>query len=111
MRTMMISTLAAMAALGTPALADPYGVQGSADIRLNTPIAGVENDAWFDYQTDTLEAEDELESDLARATDTEDRFEARVEYEREIADALADYQAKMINAGYPVGRVTVVGDR
>lgn len=109
MRKFMISTAAAaMAVAGAPALADSYGAE--AEIRLDRPIAGVENDAWFDYQSDTLEAEDELQSDLARATDAEDRFEAQVEYERELADALADYQGKMINAGFPIGRVTV-GDR
>ena len=110
MRKVMIPA-AALAAVATPALAVPLGAQGDAEVRLATPIAGVENDAWFDYQSDTLEAEEELHSDLARATDAEDRFEARVEYEREIADALADYQVKMINQGYPVGRVTLTGDR
>lgn len=110
---MRITTIsaAALAALAAPAFAGSYDVDAEAEIRLDAPIAGVENDAWYDYQSDALEAEEELQSDLARATDTEDRFEAQVEYRREIADALADYQAKMINAGYPVGRVTVVGDR
>lgn len=110
MRKIVLFTAVA-AALGAPALADSYDGYGDAQIRLDAPIAGVENDAWYDYQSDALEAEEELRSDLARATDEEDRFEAGVEYERELADALADYQGKMINAGYPVGRVTVAGDR
>lgn len=60
------------------------------------------NKWWVDYQTDISEARRELRSDLRRATDAEDRFDAREEYRREIADAKYDYEKEMIERGYRV---------
>ena len=106
MRTTLISAAAAMAlALPGAALAD---TPADADI-LYSPVGGVENNHWIDYQTDLLEAESELRSDLARATDEDDVFDARAEYRAELADAMHDYQKEMIEDGYPIGRV-IVGD-
>ncbi len=60
------------------------------------------NKWWVDYETDISEARRELRSDLRRATDAEDRFDARREYEREIADARYDYEKEMNERGYRV---------
>lgn len=73
------------------------------------PIAGVENQYWFNYQADILEAEKELLSDLRRATDREDRWDAWAEWENEIIDADKDYVKEMRKKGYRTGRVTVGG--
>ncbi|AWW75487.1 hypothetical protein CD351_13705 [Erythrobacter sp. KY5] len=60
------------------------------------------NKWWVDYQTDISEARRELRSDLRRATDAEDRFDARREYERELEDARYDYEKEMLERGYRV---------
>ena len=60
------------------------------------------NPWWIDYKTDISEAKRELRSDLARATDYEDRVDAREEYRREIADAKYDYRKEMAERGYRV---------
>ncbi|MGP1352971.1 MAG: hypothetical protein ACTS1Z_06580 [Parasphingopyxis sp.] len=77
----------------------------SAEEPLRAPIAGVENDYWFDYLADIREAEQELQSDLARATDPEDRNDAWDEYRNELADARSDYAGEMAERGYREGRV------
>lgn len=74
---------------------------------MRQPIADVKNNFWFDYLSDVREAEHELHKDLARATDDEDRADAREEYRNEIADANKDYIKEMRERGYRVGRVTV----
>ncbi|MEM8695658.1 MAG: hypothetical protein AAGE05_06510 [Pseudomonadota bacterium] len=82
------------------------------EIPLDAPIAGVENDYWYDYLSDIFEAEQELQSDLARATDPEDRNDAWEEYENELADARSDYAGEMAERGYREGRVILgEGDR
>ncbi len=63
---------------------------------LQRPIADVKNNYWYDYLSDIREADHELRKDLARATDAEDR-----------ADARKDYAKEMRERGYRVGRVTV----
>lgn len=81
--------------------------RGAHEQILTQPIADVENNYWFDYLADIREAEHELKKDLARATDDEDRSDAREEYRNEIADANKDYKKEMKEKGYNVGRVTV----
>lgn len=107
MRKMIPAGIAAcwMIAAGA-ALANPSGDASIA----HAPLGGYENSHWFDYQTDLLEAEEEMRSDLADADDEGDVFDARAEYREELADALTDYQKEAIEAGLPVGRVYVVGD-
>ena len=43
-----------------------------------------------------------MRSDLARATDYEDRVDAREEYRREVADARYNYRKEMAERGYRV---------
>lgn len=74
---------------------------------LTRPIADIKNNYWYDYLADIREAEHELRKDLARATDAEDRADARAEYRAEIADANKDYTKEMRERGYRVRRVTV----
>lgn len=81
--------------------------RGTHEKILTQPIADVQNNYWFDYLSDIREAEHELHKDLARATDDEDRRDAREEYRNEIADANKDYKKEMKEKGYRVGRVTV----
>ena len=80
---------------------------GNHESILKSPIADVRNNFWFDYLTDVREAEHELEKDLARASDEEDRRDAMEEFQSEIADANKDYRKEMQERGYRVGRVTV----
>jgi hypothetical protein len=74
------------------------------------PIAGVENNYWFNYQTDLAEARKELTKDLRHATDAEDNRDAWDEYRAELADARGDYAKEMAEKGYPVGEVRVLTD-
>jgi hypothetical protein len=105
-------TALGMAALiAAPATAYDAGGYSDADL-LSEPIAGVENDYWFDYISDITEAEQELQSDLARATDPEDQNDAWDEYHSELADARSDYAGEMAERGYREGRVILgTGDR
>ena len=75
-----------------------------------TPIAGVENDYWFNYQTDLAEARKELTKDLRRSSDAEDNREAWDEYRAELADARGDYAKEMAEKGYPIGQVRVLAN-
>ncbi|WP_420144803.1 hypothetical protein [Sphingobium sp.] len=74
------------------------------------PIAGVENDYWFNYQTDLAEARKELTKDLRGSSDAEDNRDAWEEYRAELADARGDYAKEMAEKGYPVGEVRVLTD-
>lgn len=104
-RKLMIG-LSAAAMTVTPAMAHPADGKGHAPI-LTRPISDVPDNYWYDYLTDIREAEHELEKDLRRATDEEDRRDAFEEYRAEIADANKDYKKEMRERGYLVGRVTV----
>ncbi len=72
------------------------------------PIAGEENDYWFNYQTDLAEARKELTKDLRGASDAEDNRDAWDEYRAELADARGDYAKEMAEKGYPIGKVRVL---
>lgn len=77
---------------------------------MKAPYAGVRNNYWYDYQSDVLEAENELRKDLRRAKTAQDRREAWAEYNGEIKDARKDYAKEMVERGYiRRGRVTVGG--
>ncbi|QLC25813.1 hypothetical protein HFP57_12810 [Parasphingopyxis algicola] len=105
------TAIGAAALIAAPAVAGDRGHRASENL-LDAPIAGVENDYWYDYLADVFEAEQELQSDLARATDPEDRNDAWAEYYNELADARDDYAGEMAERGYRVGRVTLGnGDR
>ncbi len=78
------------------------------ELTYRAPIAGVENDYWFNYQTDLAEARKELKKDLARSSDAEDNRDAWDEYRAELADARGDYAKEMAEKGYPIGRVRVL---
>lgn len=80
------------------------------DLALREPIAQIENNHWFDYQTDLAEAKKELIKDLRQATDAEDNRDAWDEYRAELADARGDYAKEMAEKGYPLGQVRVVGE-
>lgn len=75
------------------------------------PIAGVFDKRWYNYLADINEAEKELQSDMRRATDREDREDAQEEYWTELADADHDYVKAMRKRGYRAGRVTIVASR
>lgn len=104
-RKLMIG-ISAAAMTATPAMAHSPGSKGHEPI-LTRPISDAPDNYWFDYLADIREAEHELEKDLRRATDEEDRRDALEEYRTEIADANKDYKKEMRERGYLVGRVTV----
>lgn len=78
------------------------------ELAYQAPIAGVENDYWFDYQTDLAEARQELTKDLRGSSDAEDNRDAWEEYRAELADARGDYAKEMAEKGYPIGEVRVL---
>ena len=75
-RAILISLAAAT--LASPAVADELHIYVDRD-RDHAPIApnNESNKWWVDYKTDISEAKRELASDLRRATDLEDRIDAR----------------------------------
>lgn len=107
MRT-VLGSFAAITILALPAAApavaggkDPVIiVDGKSGLRISPNNDS--NPWWIDYKTDISEAKRELRSDLARATDYEDRVDAREEYRREVADARYDYRKEMAERGYRV---------
>ena len=97
----MAPPMLAGAALPTVTLAHP-GPEAHPAI-IETPIAGKDNNYWYDYRSDLEEAEIELRKDLRRAKTAQDEREARSEYRRELADARKDYTKEMRELGY-IGR-------
>lgn len=99
--------IATPAALAVSLMAAPAHADGPVIIvdGYRSMPASPNNDSnkwWVDYLTDISEARRELDSDLRRATDAEDRRDARREYRREIADARYDYEKEMNERGYRV---------
>jgi hypothetical protein len=83
-----IST-AATAAM--PILYEEAHAREEEQLIIIAPIAGIENNLWFDYRIDVTEAQKELTSDLRRASDTEDLRDAWEEYGKELAHERKDY--------------------
>jgi hypothetical protein len=113
----LATTLALLGLAATPAFAQEGPVsyeeqlaQVETQLVYQAPIAGVENDYWFDYQTDIAEARQELTKDLRGASDAEDNRDAWEEYRAELADARGDYAKEMAEKGYPIGQVRVLSD-
>ncbi|MDE1466745.1 hypothetical protein [Aurantiacibacter sp. D1-12] len=73
---------------------------------LQQPIAGIYNSFWFDYRINVVETQEELYSDLRRASDIEDMRDAWEEYAHELRDNRMDYTREMAERGY---RATVTG--
>ncbi|MEO1488604.1 MAG: hypothetical protein AAFR88_04095 [Pseudomonadota bacterium] len=94
----------AAAACAAPAFAGGHPIIVERDRDRALPIApnNFTNKWWIDYETDISEAKRELRSDLRRATDLEDRVDAREEYRREVADAKYDYRKEMAERGFRV---------
>ncbi|MBK7162911.1 MAG: hypothetical protein IPH79_10595 [Sphingomonadales bacterium] len=108
---MLLASIAIAAAfLATKNASAHPGHSNHADI-LDSPIAGVRNNYWYDYRSDIEEAESELRKDLRRAKSRQDNREAWAEYNRELRDARSDYRKEMIEKGYILRRgvVTVEG--
>lgn len=115
----MIRTLSlAAAVLFTPAAALAQGpvsyeeqlAKVESQLVFQAPIAGIENNYWFDYQTDLAEARSELTKDLRGSSDAEDNRDAWEEYRAELADARGDYAKEMAEKGYRAGQVRVLSD-
>ncbi len=97
-------------AFGMPVPAQAHPGPGNHVKIMKAPYAGVRNNYWYDYQSDVLEAENELRKDLRRAKTAQDRREAWAEYNHELKDARKDYAKEMVERGYiRRGRVTVGG--
>lgn len=101
---LILATLAAATVIALPVAASAHHpviiVEGKKGTRISPNNES--NPWWVDYQTDISEAKRELRSDLRRATDYEDRVDAKEEYRREIADAKYDYRKEMAERGYRV---------
>jgi hypothetical protein len=105
-------SIAALLAAGFAIKANAHpGAQNHVHI-LQSPLAGVRNNYWYDYRSDVEEAENELRKDLRRAKSQQDKREAWAEYNRELRDARKDYTKEMVEKGYitrPRGEVVVGG--
>jgi hypothetical protein len=99
------ATGAAAAAL--PPLYEELVARQEERLIITSPIAGIQNQLWFDYRIDITEAQKELSADLRRASDLEDRRDAWEEYARELRKERADYVKAMAKRGYRSGTVTV----
>jgi hypothetical protein len=102
-----LAAFATLATVLTVPVAAPLAAHGPEIVverHRSLPVSpnNFSNKWWVDYQTDISEARRELESDLRRATDAEDRRDAHREYRREIADARYDYEKEMNERGYRV---------
>lgn len=106
---LLFAALAAMLFVTREASAHP--VTHADQAILKAPIAGVENNYWYDYRSDIEEAQSELRKDLHRAKSRQDEREAWAEYRRELRDARSDYRKEMAEKGYirRRGVVTVGG--
>ena len=100
----ILASFAAVAVIAIPVAASAHHptivVEGKRGMKVSPN--NYSNPWWIDYKTDISEAKRELRSDLRRATDYEDRMDAREEYQREIADAKYDYRKEMAERGYYV---------
>lgn len=74
---------------------------------LTSPIAGIQNRFWFDYLGDVVEAQEELVSDLNRASDLEDLRDAWEEYAHELRHEREHYIEEMAERGYRHYTITV----
>ncbi|PEQ13313.1 hypothetical protein B2G71_07705 [Novosphingobium sp. PC22D] len=101
--------LAPATAMAIPMLYEEQLAHSEETRIIRYPIAGIENQWWFNYRSNVGEARKELASDLKRASDTEDKRDAWDEYAGELKDERVDYVKKMQKKGYPVGEV-YVGD-
>ncbi len=102
----LLFSVAAITATTVHAVPFADGPEDTTEIR-SEPIAGLYIKPWYAYLADIREAEQELGSDLRRATDAEDQRDAWEEYHHELVDADKDYVKKMRKRGYRAGRVTV----
>lgn len=99
-------------AIGAPALAnemlyeEQWARQQEAQI-FTAPIAGIENRFWFDYRVNLVEAQEELASDLSRASDIDDRRDAWEEYGFELVHERRHYVEEMAERGYRAYTITV----
>ena len=105
-----LSSTAALAQGEGPVSYEEQLARVEVELAYQAPIAGVENDYWFNYQTDLAEARKELTKDLRGSSDAEDNRDAWEEYRAELADARGDYAKEMAEKGYPVGQVRVLTD-
>ena len=106
--SMAVGSTAAMAAV--PMLYEEAVAREEEKRIITSPIAGIENNLWFDYRIDVFEAQKELKSDLRRASDIEDRRDAWSEYAHELEHERKDYIKDMAKRGYRYGTVTVQFD-
>ncbi|AKM07702.1 hypothetical protein [Pelagerythrobacter marensis] len=101
--------VAGSATAALPALDEERLARAEESRILTSPIAGIENNLWFDYRLDITEAQKELASDLRRASDLEDQRDAWEEYARELKHEREDYIHDMAKRGYRQGTVYIDG--
>ena len=103
-----LGLVAGAAQAAIPALYEEQIARAEEELILKTPIAGIENNLWFDYRIDVTEAQKELTSDLRRASDIEDRRDAWSEYAHELSHEREVYLHDMAERGYRQGTVYLV---
>ena len=100
-----LSMTAATAAQAVPTLFGEQLARQEEQRIITSPIAGIENNLWFDYRIDVAEAQKELTSDLRRASDIEDQRDAWEEYAHELKHEREDYIHDMAKRGYRQGTI------
>ncbi len=100
--------MAGAASAAIPMLHEEHVARAEEELIFTRPIAGIENNLWFDYRIDVTEAQKELTSDLRRASDIEDQRDAWSEYAHELKHEREDYIHDMAKRGYRQGSVYIV---
>lgn len=112
-RTALIPALALVsagaAAAALPMLYEEQLARAEERLILVHPIAGIENELWFDYRINVTEAQKELNDDIYGEGDVEDLREAWEDYADELQEDRIDYVEAMAERGYRMG-VVIVGD-
>lgn len=108
MKKTSILVLAAFASLSTPVSAgteapmlyeEQYARVEEREI-LNSPIAGIENELWFDYRLDVIKAQKKLNEKLREADSIKDERRSWERYAKELQKRRIDYIEAMAEKGF-----------
>lgn len=110
-RTSIIPALALIAAgaaqAALPVLYEEALAREEEKLIFTSPIAGIENNLWFEYRIEVIDAQKDFSGELRDADDVGDRREAWEDYADELRDERLHYIEEMAERGYRDGRVLV----
>ncbi len=92
----------AAAATETPVLYEEQYARAEERVIIDTPIAGIENELWFDYRLDVIKAQKKLNEKLREADDIEDRRRSWERYAVELKERRENYIKAMAKKGFRI---------